>query len=209
MAAIVSVPSAPGSGSPGQVQRYTYNATTKSYAPDAGFPVAVNDARTESLSIALDSLGTLWATWTEGGEVMVNRTVGGNDTTWSGPALLPFTEADGLDAEDVSALVAFDGKVGCLWTDRIGGRLLMAVRDDSAPATTWLLESALASAGNVADTLDVTTSSGKLYVATSTPGGAQRLLRRDVGAAGSTGRGERLWIVALPFCEVCAAASIW
>ena len=180
-----SVPSAPGSGSPGQVLRYSYNAASRTYSLDAGFPVTINDARTESLSLAKDTTGTLWATWTAGGDVLVNHSVGGDDTAWSGAALLPIPSSSGLDAEDVSALVAFDGKVALLWTDGIGGELACAVRADSDPQTTWLFESALLAPGSVSDTLDVAASGGRLYVATTTPAGAVRLLRREVGLAGS------------------------
>ena len=181
---VYSVPSAPGAGSGAQVLRYSYNAATRTYTLDAGFPVTINDARTESLSLAKDTTGTLWASWTAGGAVYVNYTVGGNDATWSGP--LPLAGASGLDAEDVPALVAFDGKLACLWTDRIGGELLCAARADGTAPTTWALETALLAPGAVSDTLDVAASTaGRLYVCTSTPTGAVRLLRRDLGAAGS------------------------
>ena len=83
-------------------------------------------------------------------------------------------------------MVAFDGKLACLWTDRIGGELLCAARADGTAPTTWALETALLAPGAVSDTLDVAASTaGRLYVCTSTPTGAVRLLRRDLGAAGS------------------------
>jgi PKD repeat protein len=180
-----SVPSAPGAGAGASVLRYSFNATTRTYALDAGFPVTINDVRSETLSLAKDSLGTLWATWTAGGEVWVARTLGGNDASWSAPALLPFPAASGLDAEDVSAAVAFDGKVAILWTDRVSGELGCAVRADTAAPTTWLFESALVAPGAVGDALDVASSAGRLFVASSSPSGAVRLLRRQVGLAGS------------------------
>src|SRR6185295_6331637 len=125
---VFSVPSAPGAGSNGEVRRYSYNAATRTYSLDAGFPVTVNGARTETLGLAKDTTGTLWATWTDGGNVFVAHSLNGNDATWSAPALLPFPSASGLDQEDASALVAFDGKVALLWTDKISGELACAVR---------------------------------------------------------------------------------
>jgi PKD repeat protein len=181
---VYSVPSAPGAGAGGQVLRYSYNATTRTYALDAGFPVTINDARSESLGLARDSAGTLWATWTADGNVFETHTLGGDDASWSAPALLPFTSATGLDPEDVSAAVAFDGKVALLWTDRVAGEIGCVVRADTDAPTTWLLENALSAPGAVSDTLDVATSAGRLYVATTTPAGALRLVRRDVGLAG-------------------------
>jgi PKD repeat protein len=182
---VYSVPSAPGAGAGGQLLRYSYNSTTRSYALDAGFPVTLNDARTEALVVAKDSLGTLWATWTADGNVFERHSLNGNDTTWSTPALLPFASATGLDPEDVSALVAFDGKVALLWTDRIAGEIGCALRADTSAQTSWVFESALLAPGAVSDTLDVASSAGRLFVATGSPTGAVRLLRRQAGAAGS------------------------
>ncbi|NOT32127.1 MAG: metallophosphoesterase, partial [Planctomycetes bacterium] len=179
-----SVPSAPGAGAGGQVLRYSHNAATRTYTLDAGFPVTVNDARSESLVLAKDTSGTLWATWTADGSVFETHSLNAEDTTWSVPALLPFPGASGLDPEDVSTLVAFDGKVALLWTDRIAGEIGCAVRADTDAQTTWVFESALLAPGAVSDALDVASSGGRLYVATTTPAGAVRLARRDVGLAG-------------------------
>jgi PKD repeat protein len=179
-----SVPSAPGAGSNGQVSRYSYDAATRSYAQDAGFPVTLNSVRTETLVLAKDSTGRLWATWTEDGDVRETHTLNGNDATWSAPALLPFPGASALAPEDVSALVAFDGKLALLWTDSIGGKLACAVRSDGAAPTAWVLESALVAPGAVSDALDVAAWNGRLFVATRTPAGALRLLARAVGGPG-------------------------
>ena len=50
-------------------------------ALDGGFPQTINDWSSETLVIDKDSTGQLWATWTRGGSVRVNRTTSG-DQTW-------------------------------------------------------------------------------------------------------------------------------
>ncbi len=181
---VYSVPSAPGAGSPGQVLRYSFDATRRTYALDAGFPVAINDARTETLVLAKDTTGTLWATWTHGGVVRVNHTMNGNDLLWSGAMTLPVTGAGGLDPAEAPALIAFDGKLGLAWSDRADGRIRFAVRDDAAPATSWSPETAMNEPGAVSDALDLGSSGGRVYLATETPSGALRLLARSVAAPG-------------------------
>ena len=45
--------------------RFSYNAANDTYTPDAGFPVVdARRDRSETLVIAKDSTGMLWATWT-------------------------------------------------------------------------------------------------------------------------------------------------
>ena len=51
------------SGYPSYLYRYTYHSATKTYSVDAGFPVQINNFKTETLVIDKDSTGTLWATW--------------------------------------------------------------------------------------------------------------------------------------------------
>src|SRR5919108_1674321 len=65
--------------------RFGYDAVTGQYTLDDGFPVDVNSAGSETAVIDKDSTGTLWATWTQGGQVFVNHTVGGDDTAWGTP----------------------------------------------------------------------------------------------------------------------------
>ena len=73
-----------------------------------------------------DSTGTLWATWTSGDKVWVNRTQGA-DTVWGTPYVL----ATGLDPDDVSAIVAFGGShVGVMWSDQRRDRFVFAIHDD-------------------------------------------------------------------------------
>src|SRR5947199_266542 len=107
---------------------HRYDAVTGRYTADLGFPVAINSVDSETLTIAKDSTGTLWATWTSGDKVWVNRTQGA-DTVWGTPYVL----ATGLDPDDVSAIVAFGGShVGVMWSDQRSDRFVFAIHDDGA-----------------------------------------------------------------------------
>jgi hypothetical protein len=73
------------SGNPSRLYRFSYSAATKQYTLNSGFPVSINNTQTETLVIDKDSTGTLWATWAQGNQVMVSRTVGGDDHTLADP----------------------------------------------------------------------------------------------------------------------------
>ena len=53
------------SGRPARLYRYSYNASSKTYTLDPGFPSNINNYSSESLTIDKDSTGRLWATWTQ------------------------------------------------------------------------------------------------------------------------------------------------
>ena len=64
----------PSNGNNALLYRYSYNAGADTYALDGGFPQTINTWSSETLVIDKDSTGQLWATWTRGGSVRVNRT---------------------------------------------------------------------------------------------------------------------------------------
>ena len=76
------------SGFPSYLYRFSYDPLTHSYSRDAGFPVAINNMKTETLVIDKDSTGKLWATWQQDNQIYLNRTIG-DDSTWGTPFALP------------------------------------------------------------------------------------------------------------------------
>jgi len=121
--------------SPGQLYRYSYNSTSKIYTLDFAFPVNVNGVKTETLVLAKDSSGQLWVTWTEGGNVKVNRSLS-DDLTWGQPFILP--GGTNLDADDISSIIAFDqNKIGVMWSNQNERRMYFAVHLDSDPDDVW------------------------------------------------------------------------
>jgi PKD repeat protein len=162
----------PASGYPGRLYRFSYNAATDTYTRDVGFPVSINNFRTETLVIAKDSTGQLWATWTQGGKVWVNATVcnpGCNDATW-GTAFVPSATGTTVKSDDISSVIAFGGgKIGVMWSNQNAAADYFAVHSDSAPDSTWSVETALQGPGLADDHINLKTdASGRIYAAVKT-----------------------------------------
>jgi PKD repeat protein len=130
--------SAAASGYPSYLFRFSYDAGAQRYSLDAGFPVLINNYKTETLVIDKDSTGKLWATWQQGNQIYVNRTVGG-DQTWGTPFALP-VNASNVTVDDSSAVIAFGGnKIGVMWGNQSSANDAMwfAVHHDGDPDTAW------------------------------------------------------------------------
>jgi hypothetical protein len=119
-----------------RVFKYSYNAGTNVYTKVAGFPHAipntisvpnVSKGGAQTVTIALDSTGDLWAAWPHSGEVRYSRSEDGG-VTWSIPAQLPAQVGNSIqdgptaDARDSVAVIAFGAgspnKVGIMWSDQ-------------------------------------------------------------------------------------------
>jgi len=127
-------PTTPSNG--GLLYRYSYNATSTSYSLDAGFPVSVNSSISETLVLAKDSTGKLWVTWTEGGKVKVNRSLG-DDLTWGTPFDLPGQGTD-TKIDDISSVLAFGGnKIGIMWSNQNDKTTYFAAHHDGNADEVW------------------------------------------------------------------------
>jgi hypothetical protein len=128
----------------GALWRFSYDKSAKSYRLDAGFPVPINSATSETLVIDMDSLGRLWATWTQDKQVYVSHATDATNTTWIAPYVLPTPDPQWTTvmADDISSLVAFgDGQIGVMWSNQRYGNDYFAVHADTAPddATGWIV----------------------------------------------------------------------
>ncbi len=142
----------PSSGNPARLYRYTYNAGSDTYALDGGFPQTINNYSSETLVIDKDSTGQLWATWTRGSRVRVNRTTSG-DQNW-GSEFIPSVTGTTINSDDISTLVAFGGdKIGLLWSNQSGSpdSFRFSIHQDSAGDTTWGASVAILPGNNNAD----------------------------------------------------------
>jgi PKD repeat protein len=163
------------SGDPSYLFRFSYNPTTKSYSLDSGFPVQINNMRTETLVIGRDSAGKLWATWQQDNKIYLNRTMNGDDHLWGSPFPLPNPAVD-VTVDDNSALIAFGGnKMGLMWSNQTGSHYAMwfAVHQDGAPDATWSAgEQALQGGGTADDHINLKSlqadGSGRVFAATKT-----------------------------------------
>ncbi len=169
-----NTPGPAASADEGKLYRYSYHSISKSYSLDAGFPVIVNNSIAETLVLAKDSTGKLWVTWTEGGKVKVNRSLG-NDLTWGTPFDLPVQGTD-VKIDDISSILAFGGnKIGILWSNQNDKKSYFAAHLDGNADEVWEpKEQALADAalGAVSyDHLNLKPScdnDGNVYAATKT-----------------------------------------
>jgi PKD repeat protein len=163
------------SGDPGYLFRFSYNPVSKTYSQDSGFPVQINNMRTETLVIAKDSTGKLWATWQQDNKIYLNRTTNGDDHLWGTPFALPNPAVD-VTVDDNSAVVAFGGnKIGLMWSNQSGSNYAMwfAVHQDGASDTTWGAgERALQGSSEADDHINLkslqTDGSGRVFAATKT-----------------------------------------
>lgn len=178
-----------GSGT-SRLYRYTYTPGTDTYALDAGFPAVINNVRSETLVLARDASGQLWATWEQSRKIWVNRTTGSDDA-WGTPFQVPGSGTVGSD--DVSSIIAFGGdKIGLFWSNQSAEKDFLAVHRDADADTTWQAPEVAYAGSDVADDhMNLKAdSSGRLYavVKTSLDGSSQplvTLLARTTGGAWS------------------------
>lgn len=132
--------------------RFTYNTTARSYARVTGFPVNVATGGTESASLARDSTGKVWATWTQAGNVYVSRSFSvTDDKKWIAPRVVPGPDSI-VSGDDVATIVAWDGKIGILWSDQQSDVFRFASHLDSASAASgWSFETPIPSVDGLAD----------------------------------------------------------
>ena len=119
-----------------RLYRYSYNSGNNSYSLDSGFPVDINETKSETLVLDKDSTGKLWITWTESKKVWINCSTT-NDQTWGTPFSLP-VQGSSLSNDDISSITAFgENKIGLLWSNQNDQITYFAVHRDGDPAQTW------------------------------------------------------------------------
>ena len=176
-----AAPQAVTSGS-ADLHRFSYDASTGSYTRDAGFPITVHQGSTESITVAKDSTGKLWVTFTvvspdNSSAVYVNHSVAG-DTTWATPFILPTTDAF-VHYDDISAVASFQGdKIGVMWSSQLTRKFYLSVHRDGEPESSWQTEVAYGggvggcSTGCANDHINLKSltsdDSGRLYAAIKT-----------------------------------------
>lgn len=109
---------------PAVLYRFSYNAAAKSYTPDFG-PITVRDGGAETIVLDKDTTGKLWVTYTQNNKVYVNHSLA-SDSDWNPAAAMVVPTTDpkwtSLSPDDISSLVAFDGKIGVIWSNESPGQ---------------------------------------------------------------------------------------
>ncbi|MGV8968640.1 MAG: fibronectin type III domain-containing protein [Cellulomonas sp.] len=153
-----------------EVLRLSYDQAAGRWRIDAGFPVSPTTAGSESASIARDSLGHLWVTWTSLSKVWVSHSTT-SDLAWSAPVQVPVPDTS-VAADDISAIVAFSGKIGIMWSDQVSLAFRFAVHPDSQPADTgWTMETPLSGPNFADDHINIKSlvdDNGRIFAAVKT-----------------------------------------
>jgi Bacterial Ig-like domain len=118
-----------------QLKRFSYDKASKSYTLDAGFPTSVASNPLEAIVLDKDTTGRLWVTYTQGNQVYVNRSLT-SDSSWGTPFVLP-VNGTSVDSDDISAVVAFDSKIGVMWSNQTDGTFYFATHNDGDPDNVW------------------------------------------------------------------------
>jgi trimeric autotransporter adhesin len=164
-----------------RLYRFTYNASTKAYVLDSGFPVLINQSKSETLVIDKDSKGRLWSTWVQGGQVYVNRTLcnpGCDDRSWGTPFVPSVNgvhpNSTSVKSDDISSLVSFGAnRIGLMWSNQNHSAMYFAIHDDASGDTTWQASrTALQGPGSADDHINLASlladGSGRVFAVTKT-----------------------------------------
>jgi hypothetical protein len=166
-----------------ELHRFSFDASTKTYSEDAGFPVTIHRGSTESITVAKDSVGMLWVTYSvvaadNSNRIYVNHSTT-SDTVWGTPFVLPTTNAQ-VHHDDISAVTSFQGdKIAVLWSNQRPQqkKFYLSVHQDGQPENSWQTEVAFGggtncSGGCANDHLNLrqltSDGSGRLFVAIKT-----------------------------------------
>ena len=158
-----------------KVMRYSYNAVTKVYSTDSGFPVVLANSAIETVVMDKDSTGMLWVTYTDtngsGRKVLVTHTTS-NDMTWVTPYTIQTYGATTLSSDDISTLVAYNGKIGVMWSNQNEDSVYFASHVDGTADNLWTLNPALQGPKYADDHMNIKSlqadSSGQVYAAVKT-----------------------------------------
>jgi hypothetical protein len=157
-------------GGQSNLYRFSYDAGSDRYTLDPGFPATINTWKTETLVIAKDSSGQLWATWTQESSVFVNRTlVPGADSVWGSPFALP--GGGGLSSDDISSVISYSNRIGIMWSDQNDDQMRFASHDDGAIDDTAFgpFEVAVSGTNMADDHINLKADAGgRVYAATKT-----------------------------------------
>lgn len=153
-----------------RVSRFRYDAGSRTWARDVA-PVSLTGGGVEAVVLDKDTTGRIWVTYTSGQRVFVAHTTTG-DGTWAPPYVLPVGGASTLTSDDISALVAYDGKIGVLWSNQAEDTVYFASHRDGEGDLSWSVQRALSGPKYADDHLNVKSleadPSGRVFAAVKT-----------------------------------------
>jgi hypothetical protein len=155
--------------------RYSYDPSTSRYSLDEGFPVTITEGGMESITVARDTTGKLWATYAQGKElrrVFVTHTSEKDDSNWVKPFVLPLRGTT-VSSDDISAIVAFGSNIGLMWSNQYdeSGRsgYYFAIHHVGESDDTWREDNPVVGAGMANDHINLKADSeGRVFATLKT-----------------------------------------
>ena len=158
-----------------RMMRYSYDSGAKTYTLDSGFPVTIANAAVQGAGMAKDSTGMIWVTWgyptASHGNVFVTHST--SDTAhYVTPFVLPLSGVTTMECPDYSNVVAYDGKIGVMWSNQTESDLYFGIHVDGALDTDWTRSTALSGTGWADNHVNVKSltadPAGRVFAATKT-----------------------------------------
>jgi LGFP repeat len=118
------------------MRRYSYDSAAKKYTLLGSSQI--NNSKVEVLTIDKDSTGRVWSSWQEGNKIYLNATAT-DGKTWGTPFQVPGSMSN-VSVDDTSAVIAFDGKIGVMWSRQVGDStdgMYWSYHVDGASNTAW------------------------------------------------------------------------
>ncbi|MDT0168094.1 Ig-like domain-containing protein [Pseudarthrobacter sp. BRE9] len=118
------------------MRRYSYDSAAKKYTLLGSSQI--NNSKVEVLTIDKDSTGRVWSSWQEGNKIYLNATAT-DGKTWGTPFQVPGSMSN-VSVDDTSAVIAFDGKIGVMWSRQVGDStdgMYWSYHVDGASTTAW------------------------------------------------------------------------
>jgi hypothetical protein len=170
-------------GERGELFRYSYNSGV--YILDPGFPVEVNNGKTETLVLEKDSAGQLWVTYVQEDssdgqhKVWVNRSLNGDDTAWGAPFVLPAGDSAIVSSDDISSIITYNNHIGVMWSNQNSPKTMyFAVHPVGALDDVWTHVRAYSTSGD--DHINLksleTDNAGNVFAAIKTSDSAELIV---------------------------------
>jgi hypothetical protein len=121
--------------------RYSYDSSTKTYTQDT-FAVDIISGGMEAIVLDRDTAGTLWVTYTRDSAVYVSHT-STSDFVWVTPYILPVENAANLTPDDISSVIAYDSRIGVMWSNQNTKAFYFASHVDGAADSEWTVSAPL------------------------------------------------------------------
>jgi len=124
------------------LDRFSYDAGSQTYTMDHGFPIRITDGGAETFVMDEADNGQLWVTFTHQQRVYVTHSLG-TDRDWTPAFPLPLAQSTNLTVDDISAVTAYEGHIGVMWSDQTDGAMYFAEHANGGPDDAWSVSAAI------------------------------------------------------------------